>query len=103
MMKFFCFVGDNMPGSARYCTNDKAKCSDDVRFIEKDKYPKKILMLIAISNQNMSKPYFHLCKSVALNTDIYINDCLQPKLLPFIQKHHGDFNYLFCPDLAGAH
>ena len=41
--------------------------------------------------------------SVAVNTDIYINECLQAKLVPFIHKHHGDFNYLFWPDLAGAH
>ena len=27
--KQFCFEGDNMPGSARYYTNDNAKCSDD--------------------------------------------------------------------------
>ena len=42
--KYFCFDGDNMPGNARYDTNDKARCSDDGRFIGKDKYPKKILM-----------------------------------------------------------
>ena len=58
--KYFCFQGDYMPGSARYYTSDKAKCSDDVRFIEKDTYPKNILMWIAISNRGMSKPYFRL-------------------------------------------
>ena len=92
-----------MPGSARYYTSDKAKCSDDVRFIEKDTYPKNILMWIAISNRGMSKPYFCLSKSVAVNSNIYINECLQPKLLPFIHKHHGDFNYIFWSDLAGEH
>ena len=30
--KHFCFDGDNMSGSARYYTNDKEKCIDDVRF-----------------------------------------------------------------------
>ena len=40
---------------------------------------------------------------MAVNTKIYINECLQPRLLPFIHKHHGDFNYLFWPDLARAH
>ena len=54
--KQFCFDGDNMPGSARYYTNDKAKCSDDVRFIGKEKNPQKILMWIAVSNRGMSKP-----------------------------------------------
>ena len=50
----------------------------------------------------MSKSYFHLFKSVAVKTYIYINECLQPKLLAFIHKHHSDFNYLFWSDLAGA-
>ena len=56
--KYFCFDGDNMPGSARYYTNDKEKCSDDVRFYENEKFLKKILMWIAISNRVMSKPLF---------------------------------------------
>ena len=56
--KYFCFNGDSMPGSDRHYTKDKAKCSGDVRFIRKEKYPKKILMWIAISNRGMSKPYF---------------------------------------------
>ena len=76
--KYFCFDGYSMPGSARYYTNGKAKCLDDVRFIGKEKYPKKILMWIAISDRGMSKPYFGLSKSVAVNTDIYINKCFQP-------------------------
>ena len=61
-----------------FYTNGKAKCSGDVLYIGKDKYPKKILMWIAISIRAMSKPYFRLSKSVAVNTDIYINKCFQP-------------------------
>ena len=67
--------GDNMPGSARYYTDDKSKCSDDVRFIGKNKYPQKILMwLVAISNRGMSIPYFRPSKSEAINTEIYFNE-----------------------------
>jgi hypothetical protein len=36
-------------------------------------------------------------------TEFYINECLQPRLLPFINKHHSDFNFQFVHDLAGAH
>ena len=39
--KYFCFYGDKMPGSARYYTNDKEKCSDDVRFYVNENIPKK--------------------------------------------------------------
>ena len=60
-------------------------------------------MWLAISNRGMSIPYFRPSKSVAINTEISINECLQPRLLPFIHKHHGNFNYLFWPDLARAH
>ena len=56
----------------------------------------------AISNRGMPIPYFHPSKSVAINTEIYINECLQPGLLPFIHKHHSDFNFQFVHDLAGA-
>jgi hypothetical protein len=37
--KYFCFDGDNMPGSARYYTNGKEKCPDDVRFYGNEKFP----------------------------------------------------------------
>jgi hypothetical protein len=40
---------------------------------------------------------------LAVNTKIYINECLQPRLLPFIHKHHSDLNFQFMHDLAGAH
>ena len=45
--KYYCLNGDNMPGSARYYTDDKSKCLDDVRFIGKNKYPQKILMWLS--------------------------------------------------------
>jgi hypothetical protein len=40
---------------------------------------------------------------VAVNTEFYINEWLQPRLLPFIHKHHSDINFQFVHDLAGAH
>ena len=75
-----------MPNSACYCTKDKSKLSDDVSLIKKNNYPKNKLMWEAISNRGMSIPYFRPSKSVAVNTEIYIKECLQPRLLPFIHK-----------------
>jgi hypothetical protein len=51
----------------------------------------------------MPIPYFRPSKSVAVNTEIYINECLQPRLLPFIHKHQSDFDFQFMHDLDGAH
>jgi hypothetical protein len=64
---------------------------------------KKILMWVAISNRGMPIPFYRPSNSVAVNIDFYMNECLQPRLLPFIRKHHRDFNFQFVHDLAGAH
>ena len=50
----------------------------------------------------MPIPYFRPYKSLDVNTEIYITECLQPRLLPFIHKHHMDINFQFVHDLAGA-
>ena len=57
----------------------------------------------AISNRGMPIAYFRPSKSVAINTEIYINECLQPGLLPFIHKHHSDISFQFVHDLTGFH
>ncbi|XP_065660384.1 uncharacterized protein LOC136084198 [Hydra vulgaris] len=82
---------------------NKKTCPESVRFIGKEKFPKKLLMWIAISDRGMSEPLFRTSKAVAINSSIYINECLEKRLLPFIHKYHGDFNYLFWPDLASSH
>jgi hypothetical protein len=51
----------------------------------------------------MPIPYFRPSKAVAVNTEFFINECLQPRLLPFIHKHHSDISFQFVHDLAGDH
>ena len=75
--KCVCFDGLNMSNSARYYTDDKSKLLGDVSFLKKNNYPKNKLMWEAISNRGMPIPYFRPSKSVATNTEIYINECLQ--------------------------
>ncbi|XP_065667987.1 uncharacterized protein LOC136088232 [Hydra vulgaris] len=101
--KYFCFALDNMPGTSGYYTNNKKTCPESVRFIGKEKFPKKLLMWIAISDRGMPESLFRTSKAVAINSSIYINEYLEKRLLPFINKYHGDFNYLFRPDLASSH
>lgn len=101
--KYFTFSANQMPGNAGYYTNNKHKCSESVRFAGKTKYPPKILVWLAISERGMSRPLFRSQKSAAINFDVYINECLCPRLLPFLRQHHADQNYIFWPDLAPAH
>ncbi|XP_065652827.1 uncharacterized protein LOC136080143 [Hydra vulgaris] len=100
---YFCFAGGNMPGNSGYYTNNKKTCPESVRFIGKEKFPKKLLMWIAISDRGMSEPLFRISEAVAINSSTYINECLEKRLFPFIHKYHGDLNYLFWPDLASSH
>ena len=51
----------------------------------------------------MSKPLFCTSKAVVINTSISISEYLEQRLLPFIYKYYGDFNYLFWTDLASSH
>ena len=86
-----------------YYSNDKSKCADSVRFAGKEKYPNKAMVWVAICNRGISKPLFRPLKSEAVDSDIYINECLEKRLLPFIREHHPDSNYIFWHDLASCH
>ena len=101
--KYFTFSGHNMPGNAGYYSNDKSTCPDNVRFAVKEKFPTKVLVWIAISARGMSKPLIRPSKLKAIKSDIYINECLEKRLLPFIHEYHQDHNYMIWPDLASAH
>ena len=60
-------------------------------------------MWIALSDHDMSAPLIRTSKAVVLNISIYISKCLEKRLLPFIYKYHGNFNYLLWSDLASSH
>ena len=47
-----------MPGYAGYYINDKSTSPDSVRFVGKEKFPKKVPVWIAISDRDMFKPLF---------------------------------------------
>ena len=68
--KYFCFAGDNMPGNSRYYINIKETCPESVCFEGEKKFPKKLLMWIAVSDCGMSMPLFCTSKAVAINTSI---------------------------------
>jgi hypothetical protein len=101
--KYFLFSGDSMPGNDGYYSRDKNSCPDEVRFKGVDKYPDKILVWIAISEDGVSEPLVRPNKAEAINADTYIKECLKKRLLPFIETHHSDGEYIFWPDLASSH
>jgi hypothetical protein len=66
------------------------------------KYEPKILVWLAISSKGISEPYIHESKNT-IGGDVYLNQCIKSKLIPFIDKHHPNDEILFWPDLAKAH
>ena len=61
----------------KWKTDNKEKCPEYVRFAGKEKFPKKILMWVAISERGMSKPLFRSSKSTAICSNVYIQECLE--------------------------
>ena len=100
--KYFIFYGQNMPQNACYYTDNKDSCPDNVRFQEIEKYPKKILVLVTISDRDISKALIRPSGSWSVNSAIFIKECIEKWLLPFIEDHI-DGNYIFWPNLASTH
>lgn len=73
----------------------------NVKYVEHTKFPKKVLLWVAISPRGISKPVFFE-SGLAVNVDRYINFCL-PKVHDFIIEKHRGANVMFWPDLVSSH
>ena len=100
---YFTFDGSFMLGNDNFYSDDRGECPDDVSYVGLDKFPKKLLVSIAISSKGVSEPLFRPTKSLTINSMIYINEFLERVLLRFINEHHSDGKYIFWPDLVRVH
>lgn len=82
----------NTPGNNTYYATASGDAPDNVRFSTARKFEQRLLMWIAISPCGLSKPYFVPATS-AVNSELYANECIRKKLLPFINSHHADGHY----------
>ena len=102
---YFPLKSDNCPGnSGYYKRRDMAKgdVPEEIRFCGQDKYPVKLMVWVAISEHGISEPFF--CpRKVSVNGEIYRSDCIEERLVPFLNKFHADGMYYFWPDLASSH
>ena len=88
--KYFTFDGSNMEGNNNFYTNDKSNCPDSVRFVGKEKFPPKVMVWADICKCGVSKQIIRRSKPGAVNSDIYIKECLEKRMLPFIHEHLQD-------------
>ena len=91
-------------GNNKYYYDSGTKTVDEnTKFIEHEKYPKKLLLWLAISKKGRSQLYIRHQKEGAINGQVYRDECIRKRLLPFIKKHYANNNYIFWPDLASSH
>ena len=60
------------------------------------------MVWMAISAKGVSNVYVHRGKQ-AVDQKIYLKECINRRLLPFVDKYHSNGNILFWPDLARSH
>lgn len=99
---YFPLSNSNLPGNSFYYATSRGDASDSVKYAPKKKFEEKIMVWLAISPSGISAPYI-VPSRMAVTKEIYVKECIQKRLLPFIQENHNDGKYIFWPDLASSH
>ena len=100
--KYLILSNDEILQNVTLSAFDKEHASDNVTYKAKEKYPKNVLVWLALSSKGISTPFIGTTKGSAITVDIYINKCLS-KLRSFIEEHHADDEYIFWPDLVSTY
>lgn len=100
--KYFTFSNNILAGNDFFYTDNYEATPDYVKYAGKMKFEPKMLMWIAISSKGISAPFFQSSRGLAVNSDVYINECLS-KLNRFIESNHARDEIIFWPDLASCH
>lgn len=92
---------NQVPGLEFYHSQSRGEVPDANRFKTKEKFPKKYLVWQCIDELgNVSDPF--ICKGT-MTGEIYLKECLQKRLMPFIKQHHQGHKILFWMDMASIH
>jgi len=84
-----------------YKAQSKNQVENDHNIQPVQKFPKKYMIWQAVDeNGNFSDSFIF---EGTINSEIYLQNCLKERLLPFIKKYHENKKILFWPDLATSH
>jgi transposase len=101
--KYFSLSGCHMPGNTFYYNNKNSTSPLLPHQVKtKVKFEPKVMLWIAISEAGLSKPYL-VPSGMAVKKELYIKECLEKRLIPFLNEHHVPGSYLFWPDKASSH
>jgi hypothetical protein len=96
---YFTLSNSTLAGNNCFYSDDVSTTPDEIKHNLKSKYEEKVLVWIAFSSKGFSKPFFVPSKQ-AINQDMYLDQCIKRRLIPFIKKHP---KHIFWPDLASSH
>lgn len=98
---YFTLGNTQLLGNSGFYSSDVCATPSEVKFKTKKKYEEKVLVYLIISPAGVSKPYI-IPSGMAINKQRY-KSILETRLLPFIDEHYKNGQYLFWPDLASSH
>ena len=99
---YFTLTHSTINGNNIFYSGNPSVTPARVKYYSKVKFEKKLLVWICISVRGVSSVFF-VPSGMAINQEVYLKSCIQRRLIPFINAHHSDGNYVFWPDLASAH
>ncbi|CAF4550535.1 unnamed protein product [Rotaria socialis] len=85
--KYFSLSGVDIPGNSLYYTSDRSSTPANINSIGQ-----RMFTVIYIYKTNN-----------AVTGDVYLKQCIQRRLIPFIKTNHLKTKFIFWPDLAKAH
>ena len=88
-----------MPGHEYYTVKEGRTVSEAYMYRRTEKFAKKALVWQAICTCGLKSSSF--VTTGTINGQIYLEECLQKRLLPFIRRHEA--STLFWPDMASCH
>ncbi|KAL4469145.1 hypothetical protein ABPG72_005915 [Tetrahymena utriculariae] len=104
--KLFCIIDDEsyftfsntlLSENRQFYSSNLVNTPGDIKYRQVSKFEPKILVWICFSSRGISQPYFKQSQ-LAVNQEIYLNECIKRRLIPFIKKYHNDDDYVFWPD-----
>lgn len=99
---YFTLAHSTINGNDNFYSSHVKETPASVKYRPTAKFEQKILVWLCFSDKGVSKAYF-VPSGLAINQNTYLEQCIKKRLIPFIQEHHSDGQYLFWPDLASAH
>ena len=85
---YFTLGHTSIVGNNYFYSSDVSQTPSNVKFARKSKYEEKLLVWLAMSRKGISR-LFTIPSGLGINQEIYSEDCIHKRLIPFIKKYHS--------------